>query len=306
MYKFELLKSAIAEISVTKIFLELPKSCQVSLDKFFSGKIDKITELKRYQNSKDILNFLLLIRNKFQLELKEGKIKVQCADISWFNSPIRALNTFLTDFPKLESLDKILKQHKEKPKRNLDLFKEIQADIKKNINNYQNCFGIYFELFTLMIDENEVYYSIKNPLFSYDFEMYRESRLKQFILSNIDITQEKGMFFTGMLHLIDKNQESFSDIDGRVIPSVYERMNNDVEFNILRIIIIYLPFESHKGKLQWYPEKMIDKNFWFNHIKGQEYCIVQSKNVSGFDQDLCDLLFIVNLKMFPNKTLKGR
>lgn len=292
IYKFDILKILCQKNESNTIFIELPKELQIPLNKYFISDFKFESYIRKFQNPKDIMNFLKLIKENYLSQIKEGKLKVICFDISTFKSPLEDVELLLKNFPENKSLNGRLMEQKHNPTNELIFFRDLKTIIDNDSLSFKSFFNEYYYLFYDIIQDNIKIHSVKDPFFSYEIDEYRESNIAHYILMNLG--DKRNVIYTGWLHIINNDRSPFSDTDHRYIVSLYERLNMTRKFNIIRIGIVFLPIKKLAGKFFWRPEAEIDKKFWNNQVKGKRYLFTNVENGTGMSNDLSDYILCIN------------
>lgn len=291
----EIIRTVYELKGVKHVFLELPKTCQLEVDLYLTGKIKDPTSMHRYSRNTYICKMLAGIKKAFSEEIKSGKISFHCFDVEYDEKVVERFSSSIQHIkdPRLNDLRFMLIYSPGKISENIKKGKKILEKLENDSLLYQEIFGNYYRSLYEGLKENIRFLGVEDFVFSFDGSELRERAMDSTIRSCIDLKKDKIIILTGMDHT-ENIREAYFYNDPRIMYSLYNRLENADNSHIIRYNFLYMPNHFPRGLIFHTIEKDLDRKKWMKLLKKRKYLICASSQITEDDYSDIGNYFIMN------------
>lgn len=270
------------------IFIEIQTLDQVIVDRFFNDEINEKDLNFNFLNEKDQINFLIDLKKKFGLKIKNHELSVFCCEVFYSKRNMKTLKRFISLFnhPLAVKQLKFIELVGSSKETEKIIYGKLIDDLKTYKSEYIEAYGNYYHTFLNSLYQVTKIQSYEDPLFNEEVNVLRDKLIDSTIRVK-NISNSKSIVFTGRYSLLSDANKFFDK-------SLYYYLGAGGN-QIMRFYLLYFPANPFSGLVNFSDEKVLKKR-WKTTYNRTPLLFVPSNDINELDYstDICDYFLFLN------------
>jgi hypothetical protein len=272
------------------IFIEIQTLDQVIVDRFFNDELNEKDLNFNFLKEKDQINFLIGLKKKFGLKIKNHELSVFCCEVFFSKRNMKTLKRFISLFnhPLAVKQLKFIELVGSSKETEKIIYGKLIDDLKTYKSEYIEAYGNYYHTFLNSLYQVTKIQSYEDPVFNEEVYVLRDKLIDSTVRVK-NISNSKSIIFTGRYSLL-------SDVNKFFDKSLYYYLGAGGN-QIMRFYLLYFPAKPFSGLVNFSDEKALKKR-WKTIYKRAPLIFVSSKEINEleYSTDICDYFLFLNKK----------
>ncbi|MBP5982164.1 MAG: hypothetical protein KA734_00440 [Fluviicola sp.] len=270
------------------IFIEIETLDQVIVDRFFNDELNEKDLNFNFFNKKDQINFLIGLKKKFGLKIKNHELSVFCCEVFYSRRNLKTLKRFISLFnhPLAVKQLKFIELVGSSKETEKIIYGKLIDDLKTFKSDYIQAYGNYYHTFLNSLYQVTKIQSYEDPVINEEVYVLRDKLIDSTIRVKNN-SNSKSIVFTGRYSLLSDANKFFDK-------SLYYYLGAGGN-QIMRFYLLYFPANPFSGLVNFSDEKALKKR-WKTTYKKTSLLFVPSNEINELDYstDICDYFLFLN------------